>query len=183
MRWITSCAGLALAIGFGSVLAQAAGWVDKPASAKPAGIDAIQAYEGSWDVSIEHFDTEHSKASKETSSLRNDCWKSGGYFACNQYVNGESKALLVFTYDESRNVYTSYPIPRDGGAAGSGKLLIEGNVWTFPWEVKEGDKTTYFRVVNVFVTQGQIEFRQEFSSDNVHWTVMARGVEKKVSGK
>jgi hypothetical protein len=164
MRWITSCAGLALAIGFGSVLAQAAGWVDKPASAKPAGIDAIQAYEGSWDVSI-------------------DCWKSGGYFACNQYVNGESKALLVFTYDESRNVYTSYPIPRDGGAAGSGKLLIEGNVWTFPWEVKEGDKTTYFRVVNVFVTQGQIEFRQEFSSDNVHWTVMARGVEKKVSGK
>jgi hypothetical protein len=183
MKCITIFAGLSLAIGLASALAYSAIPPDKPASDKPPGIDAIRAYEGSWDVSIEHFDTAHSKASKETSSLRNDCWKSGGYLACNQYVNGESKALLVFTYDETKNVYTSYPIPPDGGAAGSGKLLIEGNVWTFPWESKDSDKTTYFRVVNVFAAPGQIEFRQEFSTDNVHWTVMARGLEKKIGGK
>jgi hypothetical protein len=98
-------------------------------------------------------------------------------------VDGESKVLLVFTFDEQKNVYTSYQIPQGGGETGSGKLLIEGNKWTFPWQVKEGDRTTYFRVVNVFSAPGTIEFRQEFSPDNLHWTLMAKGSEKKTSGK
>jgi hypothetical protein len=150
---------------------------------KPAGIDAIRAYEGAWDVTIEHFDTAHSKAAREHSSLRNDCWRSGGYYACNQYVNGESKVLLVFVYNQTKNEYTSYPIPADGSEAGSGKLQIEGNVWTFPWQTKEGDATTYFHVVNVFLAPDRIEFRQEFSSDNVHWTVMAKGTETRTGSR
>ena len=150
---------------------------------KPAGIDAMRAYEGTWDVSIEHFDTAESKASSEKTSLRNDCWKSGAYFACNQYVNGDSKILLVFTYDENKNVYTSYQIPQGGGEPGSGKLRIDGNVWTFPWQISDKDKTTYFHVVNVFTGTDRIEFRQEFSTDNVHWTLMAKGQEKKTTAK
>lgn len=161
-----------------------------PAGAYPAappdkagGIEAIRAYEGAWDVTIEHLDTAHSKASREHTSLRNDCWNSGGYFACNQYVNGESKVLLVFTYNQEKNEYTSYPIPPDGSEAGSGKLLIEGNVWTFPWQAKEGETITYFHVVNVFTAPDRIEFRQEFSPDKVHWTLMARGTETRTSPK
>ncbi len=148
---------------------------------KPAGIDAIRAYEGTWDINIEHLDTAHSKASREHTSLRNDCWKSGGYFACNQYVDGESKVLLVFVYSQSKNEYTSYQIPPGGGETGAGKLRIDGNVWTFPWQTKDGDSTTYFHVVNVFVAPDRIEFRQEFSPDNVHWTVMAKGAETRTS--
>lgn len=150
---------------------------------KSVGIDAIRAYEGTWDITIDHLDTAESKASHEKTTLHNDCWKSGGYFACNQYVNGESKVLLVFTYDASKNEYTSYQIPPGGAEPGSGKLLIEGNVWTFPWQVGEGDKTTYFRVVNVFLAPDKIEFRQEFSTDHAHWTVMARGIENKATAK
>jgi hypothetical protein len=150
---------------------------------KPAGIDAIRAYEGAWDINIEHFDTAHSKASREHTSLRNDCWKSGGYFACNQYVDGESKVLLVFIYNQAKNEYTSYQIPPGGGETGSGKLLIDGNVWTFPWQTKDGDSTTYFHVVNVFVAPDRIEFRQEFSTDNAHWTVMAKGMETRTTAK
>ncbi len=153
------------------------------AADKPAGIDVLSAYEGTWDIHIEHLDTAHSKASREHNSLRNDCWKSGGYFACNQYVDGESKVLLVFIYDQGKNEYTSYQIPPGGGEAGSGKLLIDGNVWTFPWQTKEGDTTTYFQVVNVFTAPDHIEFRQEFSPDNVHWTVMAKGMETRTSPK
>jgi hypothetical protein len=153
------------------------------AADKPAGIDAISAYEGTWDVNIEHLDTAHSKASREHTSLRNDCWKSGGYFACNQYVDGESKVLLVFVYNQGKNEYTSYQIPSGGGEPGSGKLLIDANVWTFPWQTKEGGTTTYFHVVNVFTGPDQIEFRQEFSPDNVHWTVMAKGTETRTRPK
>jgi hypothetical protein len=167
---------LAIALSSGALYPAAA-------SDKPSGIDAIRAYEGTWDITIEHLDTAHSKASREHTSLRNECWKSGGYFACNQYLDGESKVLLVFVYSQAKNEYTSYQIPPGGGEAGSGKLIIEGNVWTFPWQAKEGDTTTYFHVVNVFTGPDRIEFRQEFSADNVHWTVTAKGTESRTSAK
>jgi hypothetical protein len=146
------------------------------------GIEKISAYAGSWTIHIEHLATPYSKASDEHTQLQNDCWRSGGFFACNQYVDGVSKALIVFTFDAASGKYTSYPIPTDGSAAGSGRLEIQGNVWTFPWEAKDGDKTTYFRVVNVFTAPDTIEYRQEFSTDKVKWTLMGRGEEKKTSG-
>jgi hypothetical protein len=174
---------LVLAIVFGPGALYPAGCPAGAPADKPAGIDAILAYEGTWDVTMEHFDTAHSKASREHTSLRNDCWKSGGYVACNQYVDGDSKVLLVFIYNQAKNEYTSYQIPPSGGDPGSGRLLIDGNVWTFPWQTKDGDSTTYFRVVNVFPAPGRIESRQEFSTDNVHWTVMAKGTDTKTSAK
>jgi hypothetical protein len=94
-------------------------------------------------------------------------------------VDGESKALIVFTYNAKEDVYTTYPIPAGGGQPGSGKLIIRGNEWTYPWESVEGGKTTFFRVVNVFTAPDAIEYRQEFSTDRSHWTLMARGSEKK----
>jgi hypothetical protein len=92
--------------------------VSAPA-AEPSAIDKIAAYAGTWQISIEHLDTPLSKASKESSTLRNDCWRSGVYFACNQYVNGDSKVLIVFVYNPKDDSYTSYPIAPGGGPAGS----------------------------------------------------------------
>ncbi len=176
MHWSLKFAALAFAAEL-----SLAGFAAPPD--KAAGIDAIRAYEGTWDITIDHLDTAQSKASHEKAALRNDCWKSGAYFACNQYVNGESKILLVFTYNESKNEYTSYQIPQGGGESGAGRLLIEGNVWTFPWQAGESGKTTYFRVVNVFDGSDKIEFRQEFSTDQAHWTLMAKGTEIRTSAK
>ena len=64
------------------------------------GIDAIMAYAGTWKGKGERFATAHSDAGKDDTTLRNDCWKSAGYVACNQFVNGESKVLLVYTYND-----------------------------------------------------------------------------------
>ena len=147
-----------------------------------SGVGAIWAYAGTWKTSTETFDTAHSKAAREQTTLRNACWKDGSYLACNQYVDGDSKVLIVFTYNGKNKSYTSYQIPRDGGEPGMGKMLIEGNVWTFPWQSTEGNTTTYYRVVNTFTTPGVIEYRKEFSTDKVHWTVMAKGTETKVAG-
>lgn len=144
------------------------------------GIDAIMAYAGTWKINGERFATTHSDAGKEDNTLRNDCWKSGAYVACNQYVNGDSKVLLVFTYNDNQKMYTSYPIPQDGNPVRSGRLQIIGNIWTFPWQVTQGDQTTYFHVVNVFTSADHIEYAQEYSTDNVHWTTMAKGTETKI---
>jgi hypothetical protein len=150
-----------------------------PAFAQVGGIDWIGAYEGTWKTETEHFPTAYSKAGKESSTLHNDCWKSGDFFACHQIVNGESKALIVYTYDPQSKTYTTYPIMPDGSAAGHGKLVIVGNVWTYPWEFTENGKTTYFRVVNTFMAPNRIEFRQEYSTDQQNWTLMSKGTEVK----
>jgi hypothetical protein len=166
---------LTLSIGASTLAAQA------PASglAQATGIDKITAYSGSWKITIEHLDTPFSKAGKETTNLHNDCWRSGEYFACNQIVDGDSKVLIVFTYNAKDDSYTSYPIQPGGGPAGHGKLTIQGNTWTFPWEDTDGGKPVYFRVVNVFTSPTTIEYRQEFSRDKVQWTATARGSEQK----
>ena len=147
----------------------------------PAGIDAITVYAGTWKVQGERFATAYSQAGKEDRTLHNDCWKSGAYYACNQFVDGESKALLIFTYNDKEKMYTTYQIPHGGAAAGSGKLQIAGNIWTFPWQVTMGETTMYFHVVNVFTGTDRIDYAQEFSNDNVHWNSMARGSETRVS--
>ena len=169
---ICGSAGLALAAGM--LTAQA-----KPT--EPNGVEAIRAYAGVWKTHMEHFDTAYSKAGKEDTELRNDCWSSGAYFACRQIVNGDPKVLIVFTCRNAHDC-TSYQIPPDGQAAGGpGKVLLEGNTWTFPWSDSEGGKTTYFRVVNVWTSAKTIEFRQEFSADQEHWTRMASGHEEKIA--
>lgn len=144
-----------------------------------AGIDTIMNYAGTWKVHGEHFATAYSQAGSEDKTLRNDCWKSGAYVACNQFLDGVSKVLLVFTYDDKQKMYSSYQIPQGGELAGTGRLQIVGNIWTFPWESRQGEKTTYFHVVNVFTGTDHIDYSQEFSTDNVHWTTMARGSESK----
>ena len=145
----------------------------------PAGIDAIMACAGTWKVHGEHFLTAYSQAGKEEKTLRNDCWKSGFYVACNQFVDGDSKVLLVFTYDDKQKMYTSYQVPQGGEAVGSGRLQIVGNIWTYPWQVTQGATTIYFHVVNVFTSADHIDYAQEFSMDNVHWNTMAKGSETK----
>jgi hypothetical protein len=149
----------------------------------PTGVGVIWAYAGTWKTETASFDTAHSKAGHDTATLRNSCWKDGSYLACNQYVDGDSKVLLVFTYNDKEKSYATYQVPSDGGKPGMGKLIVEGNVWTFPWQTTEGETATYFRVVNTFTSPERIEFRREFSTDKIHWTVMAKGVTSKVSGQ
>lgn len=141
------------------------------------GIAAIKAYQGTWKLKADSFDTTHSKARHDENEIRNDCWRSGNYYACNQYVDGESKILLVFTFDADKKIYTSYLIPADGSAASSGTLEIQGDTWMYPWQSTEDGHTTYYRVVNVFKSPKLIEYRREFSADKVNWVVMSRGSE------
>jgi hypothetical protein len=165
-----------LALMVGAMAAQA------QTEAKPAtGVEAMRAYAGTWSVETEHYATAQSKAGRERTMLRNDCWISGAYFACNQYVDGDSKVLLVFTYDAAAKVYHSYQIPAGGAEPGHGTMTMDGAVWTFPWQMTEGGVTTYFRVVNVWKGEDRIEYRQEFSTDKAHWTLMAKGNETRIS--
>ena len=152
------------------------------AVAKPAsGIELIAAYAGIWKADIAHVDTPYSKALHEAYTLRNDCWRSGDFYACHQFVDEESKAVILFGYDAKSNTYATWPISPGADSVHAGKLVIDGNTWTFPWQTSENGKTTWFRVVNVFTDPRTIAFRQEYSYDQVHWISMATGIEHNVA--
>ncbi|MGH8362503.1 MAG: hypothetical protein ACRESQ_04025 [Gammaproteobacteria bacterium] len=151
-------------------------------ASSPTGLDAIAAYAGTWKGDTENFATPYSKASKESDTLHNEVWRSGDFYVIHQIVNGKPALVLsVYTYDAKAGLYHVQSVPLGGDDPGpAGTLIIKGNVWTFPWEYQDKGKTVYFRVVNVFMTPNTIEYRQEFSTDKVHWTVMAKGHELKV---
>ena len=154
----------------------------QPVTAAPAaaGVGRLMAYAGRWKIETESFQTANSKPGHESHTLDNDCWKSGAWVACRQIVDGDPKVLLVFTCPGDGDNCASYPISADGSPAGSGKLVIEGNTWTFPWSTTQDGKTTWFRVVNVWTSPTAIEFRQEYSTDQSHWTRMTAGHEVKL---
>ena len=164
--------------------AQAAPQLSYAGSSKtePSDLDAIWRYAGSWRMETETLDSPYGKAGKRTANLRNDCWRSGEYIACRQIVDGESKVLLVFTCRRTGHTCTTYPVPSDGSPASSGTVQIEGDTWIFPWQTTDKDgKTTWFRVVNVWTDSTSIDYRQEYSTDQVHWTRTATGHEVKTS--
>lgn len=152
-----------------------------PQSAITSDIDAIWAYAGTWRIETEDLATPYSKAGHKVANLHNECWRSGPYIACRQIVDGDSKVLIVFTCTRPDHFCISYQIPSDGSNPGSGTMHIEGNTWTFPWQNVDAGKTTYFRVVNVWSSPTTIDYRQEFSTDQVHWTPTATGHEVKTS--
>jgi len=152
-------------------------WADAPAV---TGLDAIAAYAGRWQTDIQYLDTPYSKKSETKYQLRNECWRSAGYYACDQFVDGDSKALLIFMYDPAKG-YTSYPIQAGGGDVHPGRLIIEGKVWTFPWQMTQDGKTTYFHVVNTWDSPDSIQFRQEYSADGEQWLPIAQGHETRVT--
>ncbi|MGH8372843.1 MAG: hypothetical protein ACRETO_08930 [Gammaproteobacteria bacterium] len=145
------------------------------AASLPAGLDKLAAYAGTWQTESKSFVTAYSKAGQQHATLQNDCWRSGDFYACHQSVDGKSAALVVFLYNIKTDTYITHAIPADGGAASDGILSIKSNTWTFPWQSSEQGKPVYFHVINVFTDRNHIEYRQEFSRDNRHWTVMTKG--------
>lgn len=178
-RWIAAAALILAACIHGAAQSPT------PAQSAPApsGIDAIAAYKGTWKFSSVTIDAAGNKSAKDEKILRNDCWRSAGYYACNQFLDGKSQDLIVFTYQPDRNLYTTYIVPLDGTKASSGTLEIHGNTWTYPWEVTDKGTTVYHRVVNVFNSPTSIQFRSESSTDKVNWTPTMTGSEVRVSGE
>jgi len=150
-------------------------------AAQNSGLDAISAYQGSWSVRIVHHTTKYSRARTDANTVRNECWRSNDFYACHQFVDGKSAALVVYTYDTKARTYATHVIVGGTGPASGGVLTIADKTWTYPWQDKDDSgKTIHVRIVNTFRDPNTIAFRQEVSLDNRTWIRTADGVEHRL---
>jgi hypothetical protein len=145
----------------------------------PAPLDRLNVFAGTWKSDSQTFKTPYSEEGQVSSTLVNQCWKAGAFFICNQSVNNVSRVLLVFTYKGGDSYGVGY-VPADGSHAYSGSLLVDGGVWTYPGQQTKLGQTVYFRNVNIYSNNDNLDYREEFSDDQQNWTLMAKGHESRV---
>lgn len=170
--------GVALAVGI------LAAWTTmRYTKAEPATPDALRPLEilaGAWKADGQTFDTDFSKAGKDSSTLNNDCWQSGMFYACDQIVDGDSKALIVFSASEKPGTFVNYGIVPPNPSP-SGRLVIDGNSWTYGG-VTEGRQPPYWRTLNEFANANgttTIHYKVQYSKDGTNWINTKEGVETK----
>jgi len=149
---------------------------DAPA---PSPLDRLAVFAGTWKSESETFATPYSEAGSSSYTLVNQCWKTGAFFVCNQSVDGASRSMLVFTYKDG-DTYNEAAIPAAGGHANNGTVVIDAGVWTFPGTSHKYGQVTYFRTVNIYSGNDNLDYREEYSEDQQTWTLMAKGHETRI---
>jgi hypothetical protein len=149
-------------------------------SAAPSSSDSVYAplrlYDGSW-----HITRKDLPAGAKPDELKNQCALVGKFFACQQTVNGEVSALLIFIPTDKPGHYVTQNVNSQGRALGGGNLEISGNRWVFSSRWDQGGKTTYYQTINVFNGRDHIHFEQQESSNGKDWTVKNSGDETRVA--
>jgi hypothetical protein len=133
-------------------------------------------YQGTWRITS-------NTAGAKPDELKNQCALVGKYFVCQQTVNGQPGALLIFIpADNNAGHYHTQNVNAQGRATGVGDLEISGDRWVFSsrWE-QGGGKITYYRTTNVFIGKNHIHYEQAESSNGKDWKVANSGDEVRVS--
>ncbi len=146
----------------------------------PTALDRLNVFAGSWKSESQTFKTPYSEESTSSYTLVNQCWKAGAFFVCNQSVDGVSRSMLVFSF-KGGDSYNEVAIPADSGHGSNGTVLVDGGVWTFPGETHKYGQVIYFRTVNIYAANSDsLDYREEYSTDQQSWTLMAKGHESRV---
>lgn len=134
-------------------------------------------YNGSWRVTRKDL-----APGAKPDRLVNQCALVGKYFTCQQTVNGEPGALLIFVPANQPGQYHTQNVRLDGRASGRGALEIEGSRWTYSSTWDQGGTTTYYKTLNTFTGGNRIHFEQLESKNNKDWTTTNSGDEVRIAG-
>ncbi len=137
----------------------------------------LTLYGGNWKVT-----RKSAGANAKPDELQNQCASVGRFFTCQQTVNGNVVALLVFIPTNQPGHFATQTVLPEGRAAGKGELEISGNRWVFTSSWNQGATTTRYRTTNIFADKNHIHFEQEESSDGAHWETKESGDDVRNSG-
>lgn len=136
---------------------------------------ALKLYDGKWDVTV-------NVPERRTDQLENHCTRTGLFFACEQILNGKSSALVVFLplskNPKGRQEYRTQALLADASKAGEwGRLVIDGNTWTYSWVGGDEKKPMQFRNINHFTGRNAIHFEVQNSENGTTWQTQMAGDE------
>jgi hypothetical protein len=137
----------------------------------------LRLYDGKWDVVPISGDKP-----AETVHLVNRCAKAGDFFACNQFVNGKSMALVVFlpmhALANGGYAYHNQALrPENDGSGTWGNLEIAGDQWVYSSDETDKGKKIYWRTTNFFSGVDKIHFEVQRSEDGAKWVTTMSGDE------
>jgi len=133
-------------------------------------------YDGTWSVQAEH--PWSGGAPGTVDQLVSHCQHFTQYFACEQTVNGNVLALIVYTAGGTNgNIHTRF-IGLDGQAGGRGDLTMDRDHWTYLAKPTITLKGNWSRVENFILDHDHIRFEEYESSDEgKSWTKKNFGTE------
>jgi hypothetical protein len=123
-------------------------------------------------------------AATKPDQLVNHCSMSDAFYTCEQVVNGNAVALIVFTATDVPGAFHTKIVLPTGYSIDRGDLKIDGDHWT--WSGKstsdDGKTTTYSRTENYFTGKDKIRFERYESTDGTTWVKKGGGDEVRISG-
>ena len=152
-------------------------------AAAPAPTDAayvlLELYNGSWES------VAGGGANAKPVHLTNHCARTGRFFVCEQVVDGESKALVVFlplgASGTTQNYLTQGLMVTAGKPGDWNRLEITGDRWVYSSEGEENGAKVYWRTVNTFSGPDKIHFEIQRSADAKTWQTTMSGDERRVN--
>ena len=148
------------------------------AGAAPAAeLRPLDVAAGTWLYHGENLAVGDQKAAQWT--WQEECgWSSNkAFLACDFVMNNPDKVIkshAVTTYNYSDKSYWHYEMfDSDGSGADPfiARMTIQGSTWTASGK---SDNKTY-RVIYHYLSPTRLTISVELSSDEVHWTMLARG--------
>ena len=137
----------------------------------------LRLYAGNWTVT-----KNAAPPGSKPDLLRNQCAQVGQFFACQQTVNNQPGAMIIFIPISKTGHYYTQNITLEGRATSRGDLEIAGDRWTYSSTWDGGGTTIYYRNTNVVSGKNRFHFEQSESKNGRDWTVKASGDEQRVSG-
>lgn len=135
----------------------------------------LTRYQGTW-----HVTRSGAQPGSKPDLLVNQCASFATYYACQQTVNGQPGALVVFISTSQQGHFYVQNVMPEGFATGRADLNISGDTWTFTNTRDDSGRTIYYRTTNVFSGPNKIHFEQAESNDNKTWKVTGSGDEVKI---
>ena len=140
---------------------------------------------GKWVGDARFLDTEYSKASAGGGITKCDWSPDHVFVICDQDMqdNGTAmRSLSVYSFDPENNTYHFVGLSPEGDRPRTGDVNITENGGHCEHLTKTTikDKPVWFRTINQFKTDNQVDWWSEYSTDEgQHWTKTGGGSEKR----
>lgn len=139
----------------------------------------LNSFAGEWESQGEMHTTPYTHAGVLHGRTTCHWMAEQTYLACEQIYQQHGELhhqLTVYTDDPKTGAFDFYTFAEPGTLPYSGRVSLDGNVWTYGDRNPQPGKYPQFRTTNIFTSTGRYTFRAEFTDDGSHWTVMSEGV-------